>query len=230
MAAPSRPGAPGLLLCLLGGAIAAAWGSAPPAPQICSGCCAGSVRNGSAVAGFCGARAGAGLLGRCCLERAAVVGLDLGNCSLSQLCPSFREASTAIVIDLTVNQLEPPPEDAFRGFTQLQTLALPVELDCPGGSNMWDNITTQGHIRICQGQRNPCNGSGGLGWLCPEDSLCAPDGPGLPQCLCVGPYHGYKCLRQGTFPYLLFYGTLGAVTIGLSILLWVTQRRKVKAS
>lgn len=220
-----------LFLCLLRGAIAAASGSDDPSPpQICSGCCAGSVRNSSAVAAFCGAREGAEVLGRCCLEREAVVGLDLGNCSLHQLCPSFQEASTAIVIDLTNNPLDHLPEDGFRGFTQLQTLALPAELDCPGGSNIWDNVTTQGSIRICHSQRNPCNGSGGYGWLCPEDSLCAPDGPGLHLCLCEGPYHGYKCLRQGTFPYPMFYGTLGAVTTSLSILLWVTQRRKVKTS
>ncbi|XP_048371957.1 all-trans retinoic acid-induced differentiation factor [Sphaerodactylus townsendi] len=224
MAAPSW-----LLLCWLGSAIAAASGSDPSPPQICSGCCAGSVRNGSAVAAFCDARVGAQVQGRCCLEREAVVGLDLGNCSLGHLCSSFQEASTAVVIDLTVNQLEHLPEDTFRGFTQLQTLVLPVEWDCPGGSIVWDNVTTEESSRICQGQRNPCNGSGGLGWLCPEDSLCAPDGPGLHQCLCVGQFHGYKCLRQGTFPYPLFYVTLGAVTTGLSILLWVTQRSKVKA-
>ncbi|XP_062981229.1 all-trans retinoic acid-induced differentiation factor [Elgaria multicarinata webbii] len=234
MAAPSPPGVPRLLpLLLLGLAAAAAAGALDP---VCGGgCCAGPVRNGSAVAALCGSRAGAVLRGRCCLEgqpeQEAVVGLDLGNCSLHRLCSSFQEASTAFVIDLTGNPLERLPEDAFRGFTLLQTLALPQTLDCPGGSEGWDNVTLQGSSsRICQGQRNPCNGSGGLGRLCPEDSVCVPDGPGLPQCLCIGPFHGYKCLRQGTFPSLLFFGTLGAVTTTLSILLWATQRRKAKRS
>uniref|UniRef100_A0A670HZ39 All-trans retinoic acid induced differentiation factor n=1 Tax=Podarcis muralis TaxID=64176 RepID=A0A670HZ39_PODMU len=156
--------------------------------------------------------------------------LDLGNCSLQHLCSSFQEASTALLIDLTDNPLEPLPEDAFRSFTHLQTLALPLTLECPGGNEGWDNVTVQGSSRICHGQRNPCNGSGGLGHLCPKDSSCAPNGPGLPQCLCTSPHYGYKCLRQGTFPYLLFFGALGAVTIALSLLLWVTQRRKAKVS
>lgn len=33
---------------------------------------------------------------------------------------------------------------------------------------------------------------------------------------------------QGTFPVPLFCGILGAVTAGLSLLLWGTQRRKAK--
>uniref|UniRef100_A0A6G1RFG9 All-trans retinoic acid induced differentiation factor n=1 Tax=Hypotaenidia okinawae TaxID=2861861 RepID=A0A6G1RFG9_9GRUI len=66
-------------------------------------------------------------------------------------------------------------------------------------------------------------------WPCPENAACVPDGPGLVQCLCQGPFHGYKCLREGTFPVLLFCGILGAVTVSLSLLLWGTQRRKVKS-
>lgn len=33
-------------------------------------------------------------------------------------------------------------------------------------------------------------------WPCPENSVCAPDGPGLIQCLCDSPFHGYKCQRE----------------------------------
>ncbi|CAI5771614.1 All-trans retinoic acid induced differentiation factor [Podarcis lilfordi] len=228
-----------LLLPLLGFCLAAAaGGNSGELPAVCGGgCCPGRVRNGSAVAAQCASRPGARLRGRCCCSggqaaaaAAVVLGLDLGNCSLQQLCSSFQEASMALLIDLTDNPLEPLPEDAFRGFTQLQTLALPLTLDCPGGNEGWDNVTVQGSSRICHGQRNPCNGSGGLGHLCPKDSLCSHDGPGLPQCLCTSPHYGYKCLRQGTFPYLLFFGALGAVTIALSLLLWVTQRRKAKVS
>lgn len=94
----------------------------------------------------------------------------------------------------------------------------------------WDLNTTHGDSRTCQGQRNFCNSSGELAWLCPENSQCSPDGPRLVQCLCSGSYHGYKCLREGTFPLLLFYGILGAVTTTLSLLAWGTQRRKAKAS
>ncbi|KAJ6661172.1 hypothetical protein lerEdw1_015308 [Lerista edwardsae] len=232
--------APGLRLFLCSVAAAAAFSGGPQPgslslPVCGDSCCAGSVRAGSAVAALCASRPGAVLQGRCCLDveqargAVAVAGLDLGNCSLHQLCLSFPEASAAIIVDLTDNPLEHLPEMAFQGFTQLQTLALPEELECPGGNRVWSNITIRERSRICQGPRNPCNGSG-LALVCPEDSLCMPDGPGLPQCLCVDPYHGYKCLRQGTFPYLLFYGTLGAVTAAFSILFWLTQRRKTKSS
>ncbi|XP_053107009.1 all-trans retinoic acid-induced differentiation factor [Hemicordylus capensis] len=215
-----------------------------PAPslQVCGGaCCAGGVRASSAVAALCGSRGGARLQGRCCLDGAlereeaaaavVVVGLDLWNCSLRELCPGFREARTAVLIDLTDNPLAHLPEDTFRGFTQLQTLLLPPELGCPGGGAAWDADTIRGSSRTCQGQQSPCNGSEGPAELCPEASLCAPDGPGLPQqCLCANPFHGYKCLRQGSFPYLLFYGSLGGATAALSTLLWATQRRKAKSS
>lgn len=85
--------------------------------------------------------------------------------------------------------------------------------------------------------------------LCPENAACAPDGPGLSQCLCASPFHGYKCLRQvgawrrgctewlregsdvtvltlqGAFPVPLFCSVLGTVTAALSLALWGTQRR-----
>lgn len=177
---------------------------------------------------------------------------------------------------------------------------MPPALECPGGSSAWEEVTTHGSSRLCQGQRNPCNSSGELGtaggwggamsqalgavgmagggggpdpvtpcsappaWPCPENTACAPDGPGLVLCLCNSPFRGYKCLRevsacgvgppskcppagamraawgggatpltaassQGTFPVLLFCGTLGAVTVSLSLLLWGTQRRTAQA-
>uniref|UniRef100_A0A8C0VR77 EGF-like domain-containing protein n=1 Tax=Cyanistes caeruleus TaxID=156563 RepID=A0A8C0VR77_CYACU len=101
--------------------------------------------------------------------------------------------------------------------------AVPLTLECPGGSDAWQDVTADGSSRLCQGQRNPCNT-----WPCPENSVCAPDGPGFSQCLCDNPFHGYKCLREGTFPMLLFGGILGTATVSLSLLLWGTQRRKAK--
>ncbi|XP_042300217.1 all-trans retinoic acid-induced differentiation factor isoform X2 [Sceloporus undulatus] len=181
MAAPSWPfssGAPSLLLAFLAaflaGASPGALGSGGPERErasawLCEGeCCAGPARKGSAVAAFCSGRGpGAALRGRCCLEgqAAMIVGLDLGNCSLQRLCSSFQEASTAIVIDLSDNPLEPLPTEAFRGFSHLETLVLPLKLDCPGGKEGWNNTSVRGNSRVCQGQRNPCDGSAGLGHL-----------------------------------------------------------------
>ncbi|NXD70225.1 ARAID factor, partial [Eolophus roseicapillus] len=155
--------------------------------------------------------------------------LDLSNCSLQNLPPGLAEASSAAVLDLTENPLMTLPNGSFLGFTLLQLLAVPLPLGCPGGNSAWEEVTTSRSSRLCQGQRNSCNSSGEPAWLCPENAACAPDGPGLIQCLCDSPFHGYKCLREGTFPVLLFCGVLGATTLSLSLLLWGTQRRKAKA-
>ncbi|KAM9155778.1 all-trans retinoic acid-induced differentiation factor [Pangshura tecta] len=217
-----------LLLALAAGRVGAGGRSA-----VC-GCCPGPVRSSSSVASYCAARPALELQGRCCLsgepEPGVILGLDLSDCSLTFLCAGFPDASTAVVIDLTENPLGNIPNTSFQGFTRLQSITLPRALECPGGNMAWDLSTAHGDSRTCQGQRSLCNSSGELAWLCPENSRCSPDGPGLVQCLCSGSYHGYKCLREGTFPLLLFYGTLGAVTTTLSLLAWGSQRRKAKAS
>ncbi|XP_035424164.1 all-trans retinoic acid-induced differentiation factor [Cygnus atratus] len=196
------------------------------------GSCPGPLRNGSLVARYCASRAGAEPRGRCCVARGPprrLLGLDLSNCSLRSLPAAFAEAAAVVVLDLTENPLAAPPNSSFLGFTNLQSLAVPLELECPGGNSAWEEVTEHGSSRLCHGQRNPCNSSRELAWLCPENAACAPDGPGFSQCLCASPFHGYKCLREGAFPVLPFCSILGAVTAALSLLLWGTQRRKAKA-
>uniref|UniRef100_A0A8C9G5D4 EGF-like domain-containing protein n=1 Tax=Pavo cristatus TaxID=9049 RepID=A0A8C9G5D4_PAVCR len=198
-------------------------------PPLLCGSCPGPPRNGSVVAQYCASRAGRELSGRCCVGRGSgrqhLLGLDLSNCSLQTLPSAFSEAAAAVVLDLTENPLPALPDGSFLGFTQLQQLAVPLAVPCPGGSGAWEEVTTNGSSRLCRVQRNPCNGSEGLAPLCPENAACAPDGPGLSQCLCGGPFHGYKCLRQGAFPVPLFCSVLGTVTAALSLALWGTQRR-----
>ncbi|XP_053301897.1 all-trans retinoic acid-induced differentiation factor [Pleuronectes platessa] len=200
-------------------------------PQVCS-LCSGSVLNGTSVGEFCSSSAGR-TLGRCCLrpdnttgpER--IIGLDLSNCSLTHV-EDLHEASTAVIIDLSHNPIVNLSDTAFQGFIELNYLILPGDVDCPAGNTSWSKVELKEGNRLCEGQTNMCNQTGQLSMNCPENSLCAPYGPGFFECSCADDFHGYKCLREGEFPALQVFGPLGASAVVISFLLWVTQRRKVK--
>ncbi|XP_030054432.1 all-trans retinoic acid-induced differentiation factor [Microcaecilia unicolor] len=201
--------------------------------QVCSRC-PGDLRNGSEVASWCHSNLELEIKGRCCLRRQGdsedIVGLDLWNCSLTHLDNELQNARTAVILDLSENPLQNVSDSFFQGFIFLQYLALPLTLDCPGGNASWKNISVDTSERICSRQKDSCNNTAQLTLLCPENSLCAPDGPGMSQCLCADGFHGYKCVREGSFPTFMFFGILGFVTAACSLLLWCTQRRKVKST
>ncbi|XP_054945064.1 all-trans retinoic acid-induced differentiation factor isoform X2 [Physeter macrocephalus] len=174
-------------------------------PEICIQC-PGSVQNLSEVALYCNQTPGLMMHARCCLNwKGTIMGLDLQNCSLKDPGPYFPQAHTAII------------------------MILPQDVNCPGGINAWDTVTFYINSQTCQEQRNLCNSTGDPE-MCPENGSCAPDGPGLFQCVCAEGFHGYKCMRQGSFSLLMFFGILGSTTLSISTLLWGTQRRKAKAS
>ncbi|EDL37324.1 RIKEN cDNA 0610007C21, isoform CRA_b, partial [Mus musculus] len=163
-------------------------------PEICT-LCPGGMHNLSRVAAYCEDTSKL-MQARCCLnQKGTILGLDLQNCSLKDPGPNFLQAYTAIIIDLQANPLKDDLANTFRGFTQLQTLILPQDVPCPGGSNAWDNVTSFKDKQICQGQRDLCNSTGSPE-MCPENGSCASDGPGLLQCVCADGFHGYKCMRQ----------------------------------
>ncbi|KAL6096049.1 atraid [Pungitius sinensis] len=200
-------------------------------PQVCE-LCSGAVLNGSAVGRFCSSSAGR-IEGRCCLSRdntsdpERIIGLDLSKCSLTHV-NGLLEASRAIMIDLSLNPIVNISDAAFQGFIELNVIILPENIHCPGGNASWEKVQVNEGNRYCKGQIDSCNQSGQLSINCPENSLCGPYGPSFFECSCADNFHGYKCLRKGEFPGLLVFGPLGAVTVMMSLLLWVTQRRKVK--
>ncbi|XP_036605429.1 all-trans retinoic acid-induced differentiation factor [Trichosurus vulpecula] len=204
-------------------------GRAPALPEVCK-YCPGPAHDTSEVGHYCNRTQELKLQARCCLtQQGTIVGLDLQNCSLKELDPLFAEAHSAIVLDLQANPLLNISTSVFRNFTELQTLVLPLKVDCPGGYYAWDNVTCGTDSCTCRGQRSQCNSTVEPA-LCPDNAYCVPDGPGLFQCLCTSGFHGYKCLREGSFPLLMFSGILGTTTFCISILLWGTQLRKIKAS
>ncbi|XP_041715855.1 all-trans retinoic acid-induced differentiation factor [Coregonus clupeaformis] len=196
--------------------------------------CNGTVQNGTAVSQFCSASAGL-IDGRCCLQRKEntrdadyIIGLDLSNCSLSHV-EDLQDAFNATTIDLSLNPIVNLNNALFEGFIQLANLILPANLVCPGGNASWDKMEVKGETRVCEGQEDICNQTGHLSLNCPENSLCAPYGPGFFQCSCVDDFYGYKCLREGEFPIIQVFGPLAGSTVLVSILLWVTQRRKARS-
>ncbi|XP_041661451.1 all-trans retinoic acid-induced differentiation factor [Cheilinus undulatus] len=200
--------------------------------QVCE-LCSGAVLNDSVVGQFCASSAGR-TLGRCCFKydntscHERITGLDLSNCSLTHVV-DLQEASKALMIDLSLNPIINISDTVFQGFSELNYVILPQEIDCPGGNSSWEKVEVKAGNRLCKGQKDICNQTGQLSIECPENSLCAPYGPGFFECSCADNYHGYKCLREGEFPALYVFGPLGASTILVSVLLWVTQRRKVKS-
>ncbi|CAL1586361.1 unnamed protein product [Knipowitschia caucasica] len=199
--------------------------------QVCD-LCYGTVRAEGAVGQFCSKSAGR-IEGRCCLQNDTafdhnlIIGLDLSNCSLAQV-GNIQDASAARIIDLSLNPKANISDTTFQGFIELDRLILPIHLLCPGGATSWKKIEKNGDQRLCEGQNSMCNQTVQMSTVCPENSQCAPFGPGLSQCSCAADYHGYKCLREGKFPVVQVLGPLGASTVVFSLLMWVTQRRKAK--
>nr|XP_057912621.1 all-trans retinoic acid-induced differentiation factor [Doryrhamphus excisus] len=199
--------------------------------QVCSRC-GGTVLNGSAVGLFCSLSAGR-IAGRCCMGNGTsdferIIGLDLSNCSLNHV-EYLQEASTALLIDLSQNTLVNISDLTFQGFIELNDLILPADITCPGGNSSWEKVEWNKGNLHCKGQKNMCNQTGQMSVNCPEFSQCGPFGPGFFECSCADNYHGYKCLREGEFPAFQVFGAIGASTLVLSLLLWLTQRRKAKS-
>ncbi|XP_073528997.1 all-trans retinoic acid-induced differentiation factor [Phyllobates terribilis] len=192
--------------------------------------CPGELQPASAVGRRCAAVAGARIAARCCvLGTDTIVGLDLHNCSIAHLDRTLHLPPSLAAIDLSQNPLQDLPPDVFQGLTSLEYIALPLNISCPGGDGAWRSVNSSAGVRVCQDQRDGCNSTGGMELMCPENSLCAPAGPGSSQCVCAPGFSGYKCLREGSFPMVMFFGILSSVTVTLCVLLWCTQRKKVKS-
>ncbi|KAM7367975.1 hypothetical protein PAMP_014232 [Pampus punctatissimus] len=133
--------------------------------QICK-LCSGTVLNGTAVGEFCLSSAGR-IDGRCCLRNdntsdpEHIIGLDLSNCSLTRV-ENLQEASTVLMIDLSLNSIVNVSDSAFQGFIELNYMILPADILCPGGNTSWEKVEVKEGNRLCTGQKNTCNQTGQL--------------------------------------------------------------------
>lgn len=198
-----------------------------------SACDANPQNRSSVVAKFC-AEAKLTLSDRCCQNGSEIVALDLTRCNLDDTAilanPVYHKSS---LLDLSGNPFLIASEDDFDGFTLLQKLLLDNEenVTCPGGKNSW-NTTNGGdeETLICMDQLDSCFVTA---FECPnpvdDSASCQSRGPGLSNryCVCNEGYHGYKCMRKGSFPKVTFAAGLGSVTVGVAGFLWVTNRRLV---
>jgi len=174
---------------------------------------------------------------RCCRDGLSIVGLDLRDCHLN--ATSFLKNAiyhNVSIIDLTMNPTLELDEDDFDGYSMLDRLYLDraTNASCPGGSNSWN--TSDGgdnDILACLTQLNTCDVTS---FQCPHSigentSHCESHGPGLKNlyCVCNEGFHGYKCMRKGTFPQVAFGAGLSGATVGVAGFLWLTNRRLVKS-
>ncbi|XP_046332600.1 all-trans retinoic acid-induced differentiation factor-like [Haliotis rufescens] len=195
--------------------------------DVCSKTCSSSM-NDSYVTDFCHEHS-LQVQGRCCVNvtrsHRILLGLDVQGCGLSQLTGLFTDGASLQVVLLQDNPVKNISRTDFEGLLELQYLALPAGSDCPGGVDAWETTNTTANETLCLQELDFClvhNVS------CPSNSYCANTAPGMSECLCLPGYHGYKCLRKGTFPTTVFTAGMVGSTILVAGLLWATQRRNVK--
>ena len=194
--------------------------------------CAGKKAVSEPVHRFCNESRGT-MVFRCCraTDNKTFSAIDLMDANLTEIF-TFRNDSNLnlSVIDLRNNpQLKSSIHDnAFLTLKYLNELLLPPQVLCPGGPGSWEKINNTidppGHycmnqISVCVNNTDLCTESG---------STCVSNGPFSYVCNCTTDYHGYKCMRHGTFPFGAFFGATLGVTVVACVLLFWTQRRHVK--
>ena len=168
---------------------------------------------------------------RCCLLEAplTILAIDMINMSLTEVpnIADFQNINIS-VIDLRLNPNLKPSSDDFLKLTTLESLYVPDTFPCPGGNRVWEynNSTVDLNGTLCNKQKDFCFNRTDVCVI--KDSDCHVNGPDHHLCLCKEGYHGYKCLRQGSFPTAIFLGATFAVTVLSSGFLYWTQRRHVR--
>lgn len=171
--------------------------------------------------------------GRCCLsdDGSYVTGVDLSNCSLSTL--GIKNVSSNLLanpflqfISLGDNKDFIFPGSNFRGMKNITKVIVNDNSICPNGDDSWLIIYTKNSSKICSQPIDVClhmdNNTN-----CPINSNCVLEGPGLHSCLCTKGFHGYRCLRSGTFPYHSWFVGYGAAALVVIASIFFLQRKGI---
>ncbi|CAJ0936159.1 unnamed protein product [Ranitomeya imitator] len=192
-----------------------------PLPPLCNALnasvncssCPGEMENVSEVGRRCAAAAGARIVARCCVTGTdTIIGLDFHNCSITHLDPTLHLPFSLVAIDLSQNPLQDLPPEMFQGLTSLEYIALPPNISCPGGDGAWRSVNHS--AGVCPGPE---------GWVQQHWRRGAAVSGELAVC------SRRPGLLAGSFPMVMFFGILSSVTVTLCVLLWCTQRKKVKS-
>jgi len=194
-------------------------------PTSISACtsCKGSI-NGTEIWKKCENDTKLHVADRCCFNGTEVVGIDLSSCNLTEkdVVSTLKNLTSLEYLALEMNPFKHITLEDLMDKVQLSYLSLPVNVSCPGGSDVWGKITNTSTDSVCEDMVNPCNSLS-----CPENSHCVHFTINSTQCQCDDGYYGYKCMNEGEFPVGAFIPGLIVPTVLLSIFLYCTQRRYV---
>lgn len=185
----------------------------------------------------CAAHEGYRIIGRCCIDESSgsIVGVDLSYCDLKSVGTVLHDAPNILKINFTHNSNLKFENNSFRGLAKLHTVALDLTMDCPGEWSWynatwqsWNDTVMEKHQKRCVNQSNTCTKLfHEHNYTCPDHSECVNNGPGSFSCVCEENWGGYKCMRRtDSNPSLTIILSTSISTVVLSLILWVTQRRR----
>jgi len=161
------------------------------------------------------------LNGRCCFDGDVVNGIDLSNCDLKSISGIFVNTTSVNWIAINDNNQLKLKDNDFRSLLDLAEIVVSNTSSCPGGDLMWRVNKVVNSVRDCATPLDSCSA---LNVSCPENSHCLEDGPALSMCQCDSGFHGYRCLREGSFPVLPWAIGYIVATIVICVALHMIQR------
>lgn len=190
--------------------------------------CSNITSHGTLIGQHCNKTKDAFVVKRCCMQnKSIVIGLDWSGCNITVLNSyQFKSVDSLQWLDLSGNDIKDFSTSRrdrwFGALTKLELLLLPNGVYCD--KKAWNSNKTFDTQQLCfdplictvldEHSHNRSNNT-----ICPPNSHCISDGPGLHQCTCNSGRHGYKCIQHtGSFPYALFFSASVGTTLAIIII------------